>query len=92
MKMTCMSPGPPEKTLPSPSPVFLVSPVPPPKQRLLLGHCERLLHLDFATIVDDDVFQRLVAGVGLCVLDLLYYVLEDEEDAGGQARTLNCIK
>lgn len=84
-------PGPPDRTHPSQSPVFPRS-APPPVQRLLLGHCERLLHLDFATIVDEDVFQRLVAAVGLCPLDLPHYFLEGEAEAGGQAWTLNCSK
>lgn len=64
----------------APSPVV---PVRPPEQRLLLGHCERLLHLDFATIMDGDVFKGLVAGVGLCRLNLIYHILEDKEDPGG---------
>lgn len=64
----------------APSPV---SPVRPPEQRLLLGHCKRLLHLDFATIMDDNIFQGLVAGVGRCLLNLLYHILEDKGDTCG---------
>lgn len=51
----------------------------PQMQRLLLGDCEWLLHLDFATVVDYYVFKGLVAAVGRSVLDLLHHVLEDLE-------------
>lgn len=44
---------------------------------LLLGHCEWLLHLDFATIVDNDVFERLITAVCLCALHLPHHVLQE---------------
>lgn len=66
--------------------VSLFDPPPPsapPKQRLLLGHRKWFLDLDFAAIVDDDVFEGLVARVGRCPLDFLNHILEDKEDTGG---------
>lgn len=56
---------------------------PSPKQRLLLGHRKCFLNLDFAAIVDGDVFEGLVARVGRCPLDFLNHILEDKEDTGG---------
>lgn len=54
-------------------------PCPPLSSTLLLGHSEWLLHLDFAAVVDDDVFKRLIAAICLCALDLLHHILEDKK-------------
>ena len=50
---------------------------PPSSSALLLGHCEWLLHLDCSTIVDGDVFKRLITAICFCGLDCPHHFLDD---------------
>lgn len=62
--------------IPLPQPVLFS---PAPAGLLLLGHSKWLIYIDFATVVDDDVFKRLVASICLCSLNLLHHILEEKK-------------
>lgn len=47
-----------------------------PSSDLLLGHCEWFLHLNFATVVDRNIFKRFITTIGLCALNLLHHILK----------------
>lgn len=51
----------------------------PLSSTLLLGHCKWLLHFNFATVVDDDVFKRLITAICLCALDFAHHILEGKK-------------
>ncbi len=50
-----------------------------PKLKLLFSYCERLFHLDLATVMDHDVLERFISPIFLCVLNLSHHILEDSK-------------
>lgn len=57
------------------------SPCSPQMQHLFLGNCKWLLHLNFATIIDYNIFKRFITAIGLRALDLPYNILGGDERA-----------